>query len=375
MDFFSDIGGGSLYKPSLFELVAQEQLRDMLQPALKYVLSVFAQRYPRYLLRVVNCHEEFHALIMFFVERHYLREYGASFSEHFYGLKRRRKPIVETERANTAVGGIPAQEKLRRIDVLSSLFFLVGIPYLRAKAQDYYEQLGGGVDPELMEEPPAARRLRVSEQTLGNRLRRLFKAVYPWANGAYELWLLGYNVAYLFDKTTFYRPWLSWIGVDMKRMGADDYQLMEGKATQALQGQSSSQKKRGLLAFIGRLLISSPQLLLDSLKVLLPMSIFFVKFLEWWYSPSSPARSLAAAPTGPPIPPPRMLPPHPRGIPIDGTKYGECPLCRKMLENATALPSGYVFCYKCAHEHVETHGRCPVTLLPARIWQLRKVLI
>ena len=39
MEFFSDVGGDPL-KPSLFELVAQEQLRDLLQPAVKYVLSV-----------------------------------------------------------------------------------------------------------------------------------------------------------------------------------------------------------------------------------------------------------------------------------------------------------------------------------------------
>lgn len=39
MEFYNDIGGDPL-KPSLFELVAQEQLRDLLQPALKYVLSV-----------------------------------------------------------------------------------------------------------------------------------------------------------------------------------------------------------------------------------------------------------------------------------------------------------------------------------------------
>jgi len=39
MEFFNDIGPDPL-KPSLFELVAQEQLRDLLQPALKYVLSV-----------------------------------------------------------------------------------------------------------------------------------------------------------------------------------------------------------------------------------------------------------------------------------------------------------------------------------------------
>ena len=96
MEFFSDVGGDPL-KPSLFELVAQEQLRDLLQPALKYVLSVridrhaswvsrtdskypqvFAQRYPRYLLRIVNRHEEFYATLMFFVERHYLRKHGTS---------------------------------------------------------------------------------------------------------------------------------------------------------------------------------------------------------------------------------------------------------------------------------------------------------
>jgi hypothetical protein len=41
-------------------------------------MQVFAQRYPRYLLRIVNHHEEFYAIIMLFVERHYLRKHGAS---------------------------------------------------------------------------------------------------------------------------------------------------------------------------------------------------------------------------------------------------------------------------------------------------------
>lgn len=43
MEFYNDFGGDPL-KPSLFELVAQEQLRDLLQPALKYVLSVRTSR-------------------------------------------------------------------------------------------------------------------------------------------------------------------------------------------------------------------------------------------------------------------------------------------------------------------------------------------
>lgn len=42
MEFFNDNGVDPL-KPSLFELLAQEQLRDLLQPALKYVLAVLCQ--------------------------------------------------------------------------------------------------------------------------------------------------------------------------------------------------------------------------------------------------------------------------------------------------------------------------------------------
>ena len=132
---------------------------------------------------------------------------------------------------------------------------------------------------------------------------------------------------------------------------------------------------QGTLAKFRSFLTSSPRLLLDSLKVLLPTAIFFVKFLEWWYSPSSPARSLSVSPLGPAVPPPRLLPPHPRGLRLEGVKYGECGLCRGPINNATAFPTGYVFCYRCAYEYVQEHGRCPVTLLPARIWQLRKILV
>ncbi|KAG1842215.1 Pex12 amino terminal region-domain-containing protein [Suillus subluteus] len=369
MEFFNDVGGDPL-KPSLFELVAQEQLRDLLQPALKYVLAVFAQRYPRYLIRIVNRHEEFYAFIMLFVERHYLRKHNASFSENFYGLKRRRKPWIATERATAAVGGIPAGEKLRSREIWRSLFLLIAVPYLRAKGQDYYESLGGGIDYDNLEDGGSERHIReLTDESIGGVLRRKFKTIYPWFNTGFEAWLLAHNVAYLFDRTPFYRPWLAWIGVDLRRLNMDDF--LAHKANQ----NAISPTKSGFLAVVRRLLLRSPQLLLDSLRLLLPTAIFFIKFLEWWYSPGSPARSLSISPLGPAIPPPQILPPHPAGITIDSTKYGHCPLCKDPIHNATALPSGYVFCYRCAHDHVEQHGNCPITLLPAKAWQLRKVLV
>lgn len=133
--------------------------------------------------------------------------------------------------------------------------------------------------------------------------------------------------------------------------------------------------RRGIMKQLHQLFMNSPRLILDSLRLLLPTAIFFIKFLEWWYSPGSPARSLSMSPLGPAVAPPRILPPHPCGIPVDGTMFGHCPLCQKAINNATALPSGYVFCYRCAYDHVEQHGKCPVTLLPAKVWQMRKVLI
>lgn len=41
MEFMSNLGGGSQAdRPSLFELIAQDKMREMLEPALRYVIAV-----------------------------------------------------------------------------------------------------------------------------------------------------------------------------------------------------------------------------------------------------------------------------------------------------------------------------------------------
>ncbi|KAJ3043677.1 ubiquitin-protein ligase peroxin 12 [Rhizophlyctis rosea] len=73
MENLSNVGTSSdPYRPSIFELIAQERMRELLQPALRYILTVYAQRYPQYLLRVFNRSEEIYALLMLIVESHYL---------------------------------------------------------------------------------------------------------------------------------------------------------------------------------------------------------------------------------------------------------------------------------------------------------------
>ena len=41
-------------------------------------------------------------------------------------------------------------------------------------------------------------------------------------NLVFEGWLMAYNVAYAFERTPFYRPWLTWVGVDVRRLSIDD---------------------------------------------------------------------------------------------------------------------------------------------------------
>lgn len=127
----------------------------------------------------------------------------------------------------------------------------VGLPYIRAKAQDYYEALGGGADHDVFDEDAQRRQARsLSEEvrgckahasilltallmkTVATRLRRLYKQVYPWLNTGFEVWLLICNVAYLFDKTPYYRPWLRWAGVDIRRLGMDDMVRLDERTFQ-----------------------------------------------------------------------------------------------------------------------------------------------
>jgi peroxin-12 len=131
MEFMSNISGIDEAKPSLFELLSETQLRELLEPSLRYLLAVATHRHPRYLIRILNRYNEVYALLMLLVERHYLSRWGGSFTENFYGLKRERVIAAQVPRAQRVVPGLVAEStKLRRADVWKSLFVIVGALYL-----------------------------------------------------------------------------------------------------------------------------------------------------------------------------------------------------------------------------------------------------
>ncbi|GAA6059539.1 hypothetical protein JCM10212_006037 [Sporobolomyces blumeae] len=385
MEYLADLAHqNDPYRPSLFELAAQDQLRDLLSPVVRYVLSVFAQRNPRYLLRLVNSHDELFSLCMLFVERHYLKHYSASFSEHFYGLKRRKVLSkggggIKEERTKAAFELTGKSDKLGRKEIRGSLVFLVLLPYLRTKAQDWFERLGGGVDADLFNDASARTTIAsiLKDTTLSTKTRAtllvqtLFKQSYPYLTLLYELFLLVYNLRYLFGKSPYWRPWFRLLGIEVRRMGQEDYQNLSSVPsylTTLLTPPPSSppSTRPPALLVLRRLAALSPRIALDSLSLALPMAIFGFRFLEWWYSPNGGSGRLKGR-GGKGVQPALRAPP-PSNVPKTARrggsaatsptfKKGICPIHAGPIENPTALPSGVVACYKCLRSTEEVEDK------------------
>ncbi|KAI8866347.1 hypothetical protein GQ42DRAFT_165560 [Ramicandelaber brevisporus] len=384
MEFMSDIlGSGNPQRPSLFELIAQARMSELISPALQYVVSVYAQRYPRLLVPLANRHEQFHAVVMLLVEYHYLRQYGSSFAEHFYGLKRvRSTPHPDT-------GSVA----LARGDIWRSVTGLVVLPYLKTCGDSLYERLSGGAaarlfgssaaptsSPSLSSNVSADRWNRLME-----RLKAIFVRIYPYLHMIYHGSSLAYSILYMFDRTRYPSPFLHLIGTEIHRMTMHDYRSLVDRDRLERELVRSMWSRMSLLQMVKYVLARGITSVLDALKIVLPLSIFLYRFIEWWYS-SRFANASADGGSGSggggggigneqgaPIPlPPARTPAHPKGVPLpESVKH--CPLCERDKVNPAMLPSGYAFCYPCIFRYVEREGCCPVSLQLFNVNDIRKL--
>jgi hypothetical protein len=103
-----------------------------LQPAFNYVLQIFSERYS-WAFKAHAYKDESFALLLLFIEHHFLSRSHASFAENFYGLKR-AIIVPSTAIAAAASTDIPETTALTPKHKLGSLVALVFGPYLYSKA-------------------------------------------------------------------------------------------------------------------------------------------------------------------------------------------------------------------------------------------------
>jgi len=323
---------------------------------------------------------------MLVVERHYLKTYGGSFTENFYGLKRERVLHVKGGEVPRAQLGAAAQVRetlqLKERDVWRNLAVMVGLPYLKRKLDESYDIHAAHqsvLGPTFQRDTPPPGDAKLKERFV-YYYKWFLRKVYPSINAAYYFGLLAFNLAYLFDGSKYHSPFLWIIGTRIRRLGDADHKAIalatQPKPAQALRpGQTNSIFSPRTFT---RMAVPS---LLSSLRILLPTSIFALKFLEWWHA-SDFARQLSRkASEGLELPPPIIsgLPDSfsveerakgkvvTTSPPISGTSLlpiftvppaisadsSLCPICGNQIVNATASPSGYVYCYTCIHRWVE----------------------
>lgn len=351
----------SPFRPHWFELYASEQLSSTLRPALKYALEVLSVRNPR-LLPIAARSDDLFTVLSLLLETSQLSVSCSTLSESFYGLRRARSF------APTSGRGLPTTQ------IAASVVLVVLVPYAKLKLDGFFSARTGGPLAQLMGGQGSSggvSLLRRSEVTVGqaagaqfhtaslrklaalirvfadrHRFEERFIYSYPSFNAIYEGAGLLFSVLYLFGYTRYFSPSLALQGIVVRR-------LTPGELEQSVTGAIRRNEQRAPVA------VSA---MLSAAKYALGASVFAFRFLEYYYAAESraPQQSVVVPRAPDTIPVARGIDPRIAASRVD------CPLCREVRKNAAACTkSGYVFCYTCIYSHLERHGTCPVTLMPA----------
>ncbi|XP_042515583.1 peroxisome biogenesis protein 12 [Macadamia integrifolia] len=379
--------GGDGTRPTFFEMAAAQQLPASLRAALTYSVGVLALRRP-FLHKVLDYDDEFFALLMLVLETHSLRTTDASFSESLYGLRRRTVRIaVNKEKTRTDSADRLRHSGLEKHQKVLSVAFLVVLPYFKSKLQSIYNKereailqasLWGNDDAGYFdggETSPVPRGALGGDASLGAQIRKRIEAIiaacYPWIHAGNEGLSFAYQLLYLLDATGFYSPGLHVLGVHVCR--ATGQELMDTSSRISRIRSRERERLRGApwLKALQRVLLSCMYTMLDYAQTGLIAAVFFFKMMEWWYQS---AEERMSAPTVYPPPPP---PPRPKvakeGIPLPPDRT-ICPLCSQKRANPSVITiSGFVFCYACIFKYVSQYKRCPITLMPATVEQIRRL--
>lgn len=373
--------GGQGSRPTFFEMAAAQQLPASLRGALTYSIGVLALRRP-FLHKLLDFEDESFALLMLVLESHTLRTTDASFSESLYGLRRRPANITVNINKDDAA---PSTASLRRRQKLLSVVFLVVLPYLKSKLHSIYnkdrearlratlwgdENQGFEDDYSPVSTPTSGAGVSVSTR-IANRAQRIVGFCYPWLHASTEGLQFAYQLLYLLDATGYYSLALHALGIHVCR--ATGQELMDTSSRISKMRSRERERLRGpqWLKTLQGALLSCAYTVLDYAQTGLIAAVFFFKMMEWWYQSAEERMSARTVyPPPPPPPPPEVAK---EGIPLPPDRT-ICPLCSQKRANPSVVTvSGFVFCYTCIFKYITQYNRCPITLMPATVDQIRRL--
>lgn len=399
MDFYSSIDSSQLdtQKPTIFEVVSCSQLDSLLTPSLRFLLTHYTHRYPRLLLKILNNFDEINALLRGIIELTYLKTWNATFIEKFYGIKRVSSiPILPNSPSILATNSKKYDElkKLTTLQIIISLIDAVGIPYVASKTERFHERLipqyllntisvnipPNGQDIEEEKENRKNQQFSLKLISIWCKLKRILKdsffKYYPTVKLVLKLITLLLNILYLSNKTSSISIIQLLSKISYSRITQLDHMRVEEQLSSPKSRISTSVNVPPTLSstlFSNIQSLSQPlcKMAWATTDTILPVSIFLLKFLEWYNSNRNSQNKKDDDSNN------FVTPIVPSIVPIDALTSTEindsisthdslCRICHQEMHNPAIIETGYVFCYKCIYEYLrdqpkEQGGRCPVT--------------
>lgn len=340
---------GDVYRPTFFELLAQDQLVESLHPAARFVAGALAESAPPRLAPLLARWELIYDSLILVLEWRHLRNHGASFGEHFYGLRRQEAAPsknltaleeVELRRKREAAPNLKLRQQL------ASLAVLVLLPWVRRRCEARFRE---------------AERIPQRSRTTS---QQVWVAVYPWIHAVGCSLAVAYKVLYLMDQTDVWSPSLHALRLTLVRHMPDPPGEEEGP-------QSVLERLTTAASALGSGALWS--------------TIYLMQFGQWWFAREhllQPYQPKKVPPAPPPRPPYQdvVLPRAPSSaannvgrlvlLPEDRTV---CALCHRMRQNPALSSAGYCFCYTCLIRHVQDFGHCPVSGRAMKVEEVRRV--
>ncbi|VDN08081.1 unnamed protein product [Thelazia callipaeda] len=326
-------------QPSVFELLARDSLSGLIQPAVRHAVKCLYETNPLRYRVLWEWYDEVYAAINLFVENVYLKKYGGSLAENFYGMKR-----VINGSCQSASTGLP---KLR------SLFMLVVWPYILKKIEKFHSFLS------------TCSAASFSQRIL---LLRIIVNCYPWIKALFSTWTFILKIAYILSWCNIHSPELHFSNVHLVKLTPADFKTFNE--------QNSSMhifKMFSLLDF--RRSWQTLAVFISIITRCITFGLYLIQFLDFYHN-SDFGQNLRLNLKKKDF---KHIPaPHYRILESSVLRLetNKCPLCLQHRTNDTALSvSGYVFCYGCIYTYVSEEKKCPVTGLPARVDDLIKIFV
>ncbi|CAD5234281.1 unnamed protein product [Bursaphelenchus xylophilus] len=316
--------GQAQLQPSVFDILAQQSQQQSLKPALQYVLKFGGLFYKsKGFNSFMKWFDEFYAVVMLGMENHFLKKYGASFSENFYSMKR-----IFDDQSKT----LPSDSERRR-----SLLFLVVLPYVESKLSAYKTKIEN-TDPNLR-----------------TPFMNMFYKIYPIFVKILGIISLVFLVLYGFGYSNIQSLPLFLLGAKLQRLTPEEMEAFEKPVY----------NESGVLGRVTRVFLQIP----SWTGRLFSYVLFFKDVHEFMQTSNEEENKSFKYDID------FARPVHPSNLisqsQLAQMETDKCPLCHKRRQNDTVLSvSGYVFCFTCINSYVRSEKRCPITNLPTSHEQL-----